>query len=665
MKNIRFPILFLCLLFSFFVYGDYQPFQIKLKPSSQLPRVAVSSGNNPLVYNKAVLEFNQWTLEVRGQLTTNEFLSGYRIEQAIIRYGDNNNQTDYTIGVSGDKQSLTRNHGHQWAEHSININSLSNQQSFIDICNNAVSTDIENGLSQTQALNKNRVITIPVNQSSFTAGLWINVSDSPSYLTEEATTGLPITVSCQPTGYKKPLPTATNDLEVSENIQETNLTIQEQYSQYSGSCKVILSGMIKTNLPNMTVQYRYEHTNGNLSEIKSLTTSQARVGWFSHTYDVDNNPYDDEAGSIRFIGESHNFQSDWKTYSMRCEDAATTSLNTEIPPQLSLEVKVRETELIRGQICPKDVLLIARLTAGSSIDGNAIFIGSGTEAYQSDPIAFDLSIGQTKKFLGIRPVYLPSTLGHLQVTNEGEAELRKISLTQGITLMDANSNLIATTGQQNYTFHCRWPQVNPNVVGSQELQVEPDQLENTTGRLSLSPFQRRSNSAASQNDSTGSSKQVDQQVIKNGGSEAKRPLLILRNRGIIRGSQQEGRMLTDADQNPVESNHHSVVLENATIADAKAKHSIGKMDQRTTLYQGKAGDSCQGKKFPKTAVIRHQGKQQVVECINGKVTMNTAKKTTIEWKTGDPVLKPKAKKIKQEFRQGGFGDEMPDDLPAG
>ncbi|MGH1471020.1 MAG: hypothetical protein ACRBCS_07490 [Cellvibrionaceae bacterium] len=448
-------------------------FEIKPKPNGVIPTITVSASADKTRYSSTQVAPGGWSVEVRGGFKLPAFSANKRIHMAGIEYGQEPSLEHYEIGVSGDHANLTGNNGNRWVSHLISSGNFGDLSPYIDQCNSAVSTDIANGLTKTQALNKTRNFEIPKDNSPYIANLKISPANINFYETR-ATTKLPLRVKCLPTGYTKPLPTAASSVSMATGITSSSLTILEQYSRFSGSCKITLSGVIQTNLPNTQVTFRYEHTNGRKSDLKTVTTSHAKTAMFSDTYNIDNNPYDDEAGSIRIIGVNHNFNSSWKTYTMRCEDAATNNLQTETPPQLTFTVNVRETQLVQGQICPKDVVIHGKLTAGSSISGNAVFIGSGVSAYQSDNFPYDLNIGQTRNFLAVRPVSLPSTIGSLQTNSNTPPVLRKVTLTQGMSIMDDSNKLVATTGQKNFIFPCSWPSVTPGLQqGGGNLTVQP------------------------------------------------------------------------------------------------------------------------------------------------------------------------------------------------
>lgn len=689
-------------------------FEIKPKPGGVMPTITVSAGADKTRYSETHVAPAGWSVEVRGGFKHPAFSAYKKIHMAGIEYGLASSLQHYKIDVSGDHAKLTGNNGNKWESHLIASNNFGDLQSAIDMCNSEVMRDVANGLTQTQALNKSRTFDISKNDSPYLANLKISPANINFYEVW-ATTKLPYRVACVPTGHKKPLPTAANGLSISTGVSNSSLTILEQYSRFSGSCKIILSGVIQTNLPNMTVKFRYEHTNGRKSDVKTVTTDHTKNAMFSDTYNVDNNPYDDEAGSIRIVGVSHPFQSAWKTYSMRCEDAATNDLQTETPPQLSIKVKVSQTEMVKGQICPKQLQIRGKVIAGSSLQGNAVFIGSGSSSYQSDEMPFSLHIGDSKTFTRLRQVAPPSTLGSLQVVDNGTPALKSISITQGMTIMDENNQMIATTGQKSFTFDCHWPQINPNLQGSVTLGMSPDHTGGGSAPTSLrgtSPFNRTDDN----------NKPVTTGGLRSDGElvQARKPMQLHRwNTGLIR---QQGRTLTDPDTNQskqrrsnvaeqdkqksannvsrelpgqwkqsgfqgkgnssatTKKHHldkqnadqpkpqpHSFPMLNATAGSIRMKQLNNQKANRTTLFQGRFGQPCQRAGFPSNSVIKQAGKQHVVKCVHNKVTIRKNKKVLKPWKPGDPIFKPSfihswpAKKEKGN----DLRDEMPDDLPAG
>lgn len=73
------------------------------------------------------------------------------------------------------------------------------------------------------------------------------------------------------------------------------------------------------------------------------------------------------------------------------------------------------------------------------------------------------------------------------------------------------------------------------------------------------------------------------------------------------------------------------------------------------------GAQCNKLDFPKNAVIERFGKRQAVGCRKSNVTLKRGKPNLKSGFT-KPIDKKRPKKI---IKKGGFGDEMPEDFPAG
>ena len=151
--------------------------------------------------------------------------------------------------------------------------------------------------------------------------------------------------------------------------------------------------------------------------------------------------------------------------------------------------------------------------------------------------------------------------------------------------------------------------------------------------------------------------------------QAKKPLGLLGHE--LSHTQQQGRMMVDADLNEAQSKNSQTKKQNKKTIPLKnsATKSIqlSQINDKPTLFKGKLGEPCIKTKFPKNTVIIQAGKQRVVECIKGKATINSIKKVNHPWQVGDPVFSTPTKKTgpKKEIRQDDLGDEMPEDFPAG
>jgi len=170
-----------------------------------------------------------------------------------------------------------------------------------------------------------------------------------------------------------PIVDAAGDLQTSTGVTSSTLTIIEQ-STVGGSCKVNLSTAIKTNLPNTTVKYRFEHTNGNKSDVKTVKTDHSQTAFDSHWYDVPKDPYQSETGSVRIIGVSHDFESSWQSYNMTCnEDSPNTiSLAPSKPVIKEFSIKPTGNVLRNGMSCPTAIKITTKITSKKEFNGNGV-----------------------------------------------------------------------------------------------------------------------------------------------------------------------------------------------------------------------------------------------------------------------------------------------------
>ncbi len=182
---------------------------------------------------------------------------------------------------------------------------------------------------------------------------------------------------------KRPGPDVSGmgELQVDTGVTDSSLTVMGQ-STLGGACKVHLSTMVTTNVPNTKVKFRFEHTNGNLSDVKTVETSHTKTATDAYWYDVPFDPNGDEMGSIRMVGVSHQFTSDWKTYHMTCNKPSTGEVATTAPPvppkrtsvKPSVELLLEPTAKVmqRGMICPTKVKVTAKVHSKMAFTGTGL-----------------------------------------------------------------------------------------------------------------------------------------------------------------------------------------------------------------------------------------------------------------------------------------------------
>lgn len=159
------------------------------------------------------------------------------------------------------------------------------------------------------------------------------------------------------------------------SVVQSNLVVQER-SSAAGNCQIELSSVIQTDRPNMLVKFRYEHTNGRKSEVKSITTNHAKTAMFTHTYDVPNEPGQESQGSVRIVGVAPKFSSNWQTYSMNCRQPGASGFRAATKPKVTIKVIPTANRVIDGQLCPTQVRLEATLTAEQRFSGTGAFVGN-------------------------------------------------------------------------------------------------------------------------------------------------------------------------------------------------------------------------------------------------------------------------------------------------
>jgi hypothetical protein len=250
------------------------------------------------------------------------------------------------------------------------------------------------------------------------------------------------------------------------------LTI-EKYG-VGGFCKIILSGMIETNLANAEVKFRYEHSGGQKSDVKTVKTDFTKTVMFSDQYDVPNNANGDEIGKVRLVGESIDFQSGWSAYHMHCTAAGPQGMQALTLPKLDLTVAAGKTEMVNGQICPSNLLLQGLVMTGSAFSGKGLFLGN---AFLTPPQPVSVGANQVKHLFANRDLDWDTGgnfAGTLASGGDSPAALKSQKVRIGFNLADANGKLVGQVPQKWYTVTCKKPGLNPGVSsGSTDIAVQP------------------------------------------------------------------------------------------------------------------------------------------------------------------------------------------------
>jgi hypothetical protein len=195
----------------------------------------------------------------------------------------------------------------------------------VDVCNANVAALRAQGKSNPEIFGIDRTINVATSHKHELS--YTNIADSDSWQISEAPGSSPkqATIVCMKTNPQRVPPPQSYEAPVT--VTQSSLTIIEKATA-NGACKVILSGVVQTNLANREVKFRYEHSAGNKSDVKSVNTDHSKTTFFSHEYDVPNNAHGTETGFIRMVGTAPAFETQWKSYAMSCVNKAPGGLQS-------------------------------------------------------------------------------------------------------------------------------------------------------------------------------------------------------------------------------------------------------------------------------------------------------------------------------------------------
>jgi hypothetical protein len=258
--------------------------------------------------------------------------------------------------------------------------------------------------------------------------------------------------------HEGPHRSVKENLETPVTVAAASLLTLEKYGP-GGMCKIVLSGVIETNLPNAEVKFRYEHSGGQKSNVKTVKTDFTKTVMFSDEYDVPNKP-GDEIGKVRLVGENIDFQSGWSAYRMEC--TAPGDLQAKTLPKLELTVAAGKTVMVNGQICPSNLLLQGLVKAGSAFDGKALFLGN---AFLTAPQPVSVEANKVQHLFANRSLDWGSGSNAADTLSSGgsPAALKSQKVRLGFNLVDAQGKLVGQTPQKEYTVTCKKPGRNPDV----------------------------------------------------------------------------------------------------------------------------------------------------------------------------------------------------------
>jgi hypothetical protein len=226
----------------------------------------------------------------------------------------------------------------------------------VEACNANVVALRNQGRSNPEIFGIDRTLAVATSERSQVT--YTNIADTDKSQVHEAegTPKLSATIVCMKTNPQRVPP--PQNYEAPVLVTQSSLTIIEKASA-NGACKVILSGVVQTNLANREVKFRYEHSAGNKSDVKSVNTDHSKTAFFSHEYDVPNNAHGNETGFIRMVGTAPAFETQWKSYAMSCVNKAPSGLQSaggaapKMPPQATRALTQPVTPTVTPQRAPE------------------------------------------------------------------------------------------------------------------------------------------------------------------------------------------------------------------------------------------------------------------------------------------------------------------------
>lgn len=231
-------------------------------------------------------------------------------------------------------------------------------------------------------------------------------------------------------------------------VEKASLTLLER-SGLNGVCKVILSGVIETSVPDTKVRFRYKDDAGHQSEVHKVVTDHAGIAMFDHEYNVPDNPNGGENGKIRIVGVSHPFKSVKRSYNMDCTAPATDSFEALLPPLLEMQVVPTKRAMVGRQYCVTEVKAVGKILGRSDMSGEAMFIGD--DRYLSRKQAYEVQKGDFVLLGADREL----DWSQAALTLAGQP--RSLTIELGFNVTGPANTVVAALPKKDYTFTCMIP----------------------------------------------------------------------------------------------------------------------------------------------------------------------------------------------------------------
>lgn len=226
------------------------------------------------------------------------------------------------------------------------------------------------------------------------------------------------------------------------------------------TCRLNTAGSITSLRANQTVSFRYVDENGDKSDIKTVTTSAAKIANFTHQL-----PLAGDAGAmigkIRMVGENLSFQSPWADYAVNCNvTAAAGDKVTELPPT----VKILEAETIKEVIfggrwaCPSRVWVRGQVSGrGQGVAAVSLFDKESTSGSLFGPKEFEVKQGSEENFAAGHDISWQQFSA-----SSGSPMSKAVSYLARVRMQAGTSeSFVADEDELELTLKCRpvWPEV--------------------------------------------------------------------------------------------------------------------------------------------------------------------------------------------------------------
>ncbi|WP_299391195.1 hypothetical protein [Pelagibius sp.] len=309
-----------------------------------------------------------------------------------------------------------------------------------DACNKKAAELRAGGLSNSEVFSSDHLITVPVR-----GALTYEMSGLSGGLVppEEAVLDPELMVTCAKVEFGPLTPLTLNQ------VADSALSISAANDLLG--CRLNAAGSITSLQPNETVSFRYVDDQGRKSDVKTVTTSAARIANFTHELPLPRNG-GAVSGKVRMVGESSHFQSPWFAYAVTCAPlVGSDDLKTEAPPTVSiLEADVKKEVVLGGRwACPSRVWVRAQVSA--TAEGTATVSLFGNDSLL-DLRQFDVKEGSEDMFAAGHDV---SWAGF---SAAGETSPRQVVTYRAMVATD--QSFVADEDERELSLLCRpvWPQ---------------------------------------------------------------------------------------------------------------------------------------------------------------------------------------------------------------